>query len=140
MLWISVGFNGRTLPLGWVRVPPEGNSDLALQQELLTWLKQIVSAEKQVVIVADREFHSIHLAQWIEHESGFDYILRIKAGTYIEFDGGVMKTSGIAVCGDSFRLSGVKVTKDARLQYRTNLTVHWAEDEDEAWILATNSG
>ena len=140
LLWISVGFNGRALPLGWVLVPHDGNSDVALQQELLTWLKPLVTAGKQVIIVADREFHSIHLAQWIEQELEFDYVLRIKAGTFVEFDGQVMKTSEIAVKGDSFQISDVKVTKDAGLEYRTNLTVHWAEDEDEAWVLATNLG
>jgi len=31
LLWISVGFGGRALPLGWVLVPHEGNSDLKLQ-------------------------------------------------------------------------------------------------------------
>src|ERR1043165_4840509 len=42
LLWLSVGFGRRALPLGWVRVPHEGNSDLALQQEILSWLKQLL--------------------------------------------------------------------------------------------------
>ena len=33
LLWVAVAFAGRALPLGWVEVPHEGSSDLALQQE-----------------------------------------------------------------------------------------------------------
>ena len=138
LLWMSVGFGGRALPLGWILVPHEGNSDLKLQQELLNWLKEILPAKAKAVIVAEREFHSIRLAEWLEKELKLDYALRIKAGTYIEFDGEMLKTSELAVKGESFQMSDVKITKDVELDYRTNLTVHWAADEDEPWCLATN--
>jgi hypothetical protein len=138
LLWISVGFGGRALPLGWVRVPHEGNSNLALQQELLSWLKAILPEKAEAVIVADREFHSIQLAHWIEKELKFDYVLRIKAGNYIEFDGERVKTNTIAIKGESFQMSEVKITKTVELDYRTSLTVHWATAEEEPWVLATN--
>lgn len=138
LLWISVGFQGRALPLGWVLVPHDGNSDLALQQEILSWVKEILPEKAKAVIVADREFHSIRLAEWIEKELEFDYVLRIKAGTFIEFDGEKLKTSEIAVKDESFQLKEVKVMKDVKVEYRTNLSVHWAIDEDEPWVLATN--
>jgi len=138
LLWISVGFQGRALPLGWVLVPHEGNSDLKLQQEILSWLKEILPAKAQAVIVADREFHSIRLAEWLEKELKSDYVLRIKAGTHIEFDGEILTTNEIAVKGESFQLKEVKITKAAKLAYRTNLSVHWAAAEDEPWVLATN--
>ncbi len=138
LLWMSVGFGGRALPLGWMLVPHEGNSDLKLQQELLSWLKEILPAKAKAVIVADREFHSIRLAEWLEKELKLDYALRIKAGTYIEFDGEMLKTSELAIKGESFQMSDVKITKDVELDYRTNLTVHWAADEEEPWCLATN--
>lgn len=137
LLWISVGFGGRALPLGWVLVPHEGNSDLALQQEILSWLKEILPEKARAVIVADREFHSIRLAEWLEKQMNLDYVLRIKAGTYIEIDGEKLKTSEMAVKGESFQLKKVKITKDAKVEYRTNLSVHWATDEDEPWVMAT---
>ena len=60
LLWISVGFMGRSLPLGWILVPHEGNSDLRLQQEILLWLKEVLPERAKARIVADREFHSVH--------------------------------------------------------------------------------
>lgn len=82
LLWISVGFDGRALPLGWVYVPHEGNCDLALQQELLSWLKAILPEKAKVVIVADREFHSIHLAEWIETQLQLNSRLAREGGNY----------------------------------------------------------
>jgi len=138
LLWVSVAFQGRALPLEWVLVEHDGNSDLALQQKLLRWVKECLPAAAEAVVVADREFHSIHLAQWLEAELKMKYALRIKAGTYLETDGQVFKAGELAVAGESFQMSGVKITKAAKLDYRTNLTVHWATDEDEPWLLATN--
>lgn len=96
LLHISVAYHGRALPLGWVRVPHEGSSDLKLQQKLLTWFKQCLPRKAQAVIVADREFHSIHLAEWIEKDLGLSFALRIKAGTTIEYDGITCAAGGIS--------------------------------------------
>lgn len=62
----------------------------------------------------------------------------MKAGTTLEFDGQVIKAGQLAVKGESFQISGVKVTKEQRLDYRTNLTRHWQTAEEEPWLLATN--
>jgi len=35
LLWVAVGFRGRALPLGWVLVNHEGNSDLALAARII---------------------------------------------------------------------------------------------------------
>jgi hypothetical protein len=84
-----VAYNGRALPLGWVRVPHEGNSDLKLQQRLLSWFVECLpeGARRHTTIIADREFHSIHLATWIEKTLGLNFVLRIKAGTSVEYLG-----------------------------------------------------
>lgn len=84
LLWLSIGFAGRSLPLGWVKVPHEGNSDLLLQQKILRWLKEILPAGVKARIVADREFHSVHLAEWIEKELNLEYVLRLKARNFVE--------------------------------------------------------
>jgi len=138
LLWISVGFMGRSLPLGWVLVPREGNSDLALQQEILSWLKEILPEQAPVRIVADREFHSVHLAEWIEKELEFDYVLRLKVGTFVEIDGSLLKISELAVRGESHQFRDVKITKGEKVTYRTNLTIHCGAEEAAPWALATN--
>ncbi len=133
-----MAFQGRALPLGWVMVDHDGNSDLALQQKLLSWVKECLPEAAEAVVVADREFHSIHLAQWIEEELRLKYVLPIKAGTSLEIAGQWMKAGQLAVVGESLQVSAVKIARAAKLDYRTNLTVHWASGEDEPWLLATN--
>jgi hypothetical protein len=138
LLWVSVAYHGRALPLGWVEVPPEGNSDLALQQALLSWLHECLPANLEVVIVADREFHSIHLAQWMEAELKLNYVLRIKAGTYIELDGSWVKAGELAVPGESAIFHGVRVTKDRQAAGRVNVAAIWDREQDEPWLLISN--
>lgn len=138
LLWVSVAYHGRALPLGWVEVEHEGNSSLGLQQELLSWLRECLPAQAEVVIVADREFHSIHLAAWIAEELGWHYVLRIKAGTYLELDGSWVKAGELAVPGESASFHGVRVTKDRQATARVNLAALWDADEDEPWLLITN--
>jgi hypothetical protein len=77
LLFITVAYGGRALPLGWVRVPHEGNSDLKLQQRLLNWFVECLpeGARRRTTIIADREFHSIHLATWIGKTLRLNFVL-----------------------------------------------------------------
>jgi DDE family transposase len=138
LLFVSAAYGGRSLPLGWVRVPHEGNSDLKLQQELLKWFKECLPAGARVTVVADREFHSIHLASWIEKELGVSFVLRIKAGTKIEYRGYQYPAGELAVKGRAYCYQSVKVTADQEATHRVNLVTIWDKDQDEPWLLITN--
>jgi hypothetical protein len=91
-------------------------------------------------LLADWEFHSIHLAQWVGTELGWDFVLRMKAGTFVECDGSWLQAGDLAEPGRTAWFGGVKVTKDRRATYRVNLVTHWAADEQEPWLLLTNLG
>jgi hypothetical protein len=138
LLFLSVAYAGRALPLGWVRVPHDGNSDLKLQKKLLTWFKGCLPARAQATIVADREFHSIHLAAWIENELGLDFVLRIKAGTLIEHGGRWVKAGRLALKGAMLSWESVKVTGDRRAKHRVYLHAIWDRDQAEPWLLISN--
>ena len=140
LLFISVAYHGRALPLGWVRVPHEGNSDLKLQEQLLKWFKECLPAGARATVVADREFHSIHLATWIEQKLGMSFVLRIKAGTSVEYQGHAYAAGALAHKGRRRFYASVKVTTDKRATHRVNLVTIWAQDQDEPWLLITNQG
>lgn len=138
LLHVTVCYAGRALPLGWVRVPHDGNSDLKLQQQLLTWFKECLPAGARATIIADREFHSIFLATWIEQSLGLNFVLRIKAGTTVEYDGhrytaGELSSPGKVLCWES-----VKVTMDRKASHRVNLVTVWEKGQEEPWLLITN--
>ena len=138
LLYIAVAYGGRALTLGWVRVPHEGNSDLALQQQLLKWFKACLPAGAQASIIADREFHSIHLATWIEKELRLHFVLRLKAGTKVEYRGQWYSAGELANRGRTRLWRAVKVTLERQAAHRVNLVTVWAPEEAEPWLLITD--
>jgi hypothetical protein len=140
LLYITVAYGGRALPLGWVVVPHEGSSDLKLQQQLLTWFKACLpeGARLRTTVIADREFHSIHLATWIEQSLGLNFVLRIKAGTSVEYGGHRYRAGELASRGRTQIWKSVKVTMDRKASHRVNLVTVWEQSEAEPWLLITN--
>jgi hypothetical protein len=138
LLYVALAFGRRALPLGWVEVPHEGNSNLALQKKLLGWLRECLPASRQVSIVADREFHSIHLARWIACQMKAHFVLRIKAGTWIEIKGHWYKAGEMATKGKRRLWESVKVTGDRKADYRVNLLAVWDKKETEPWLLISD--
>jgi hypothetical protein len=140
LLYVAVSFGGRALPLGWVVVPHEGNSNLALQQALLQWLRQCLPARAETYIVADREFHSIHLARWIRTQMKAHFVLRIKAGTWVRVHGRWRKAGSLAARGQSQFFGSVLVTRDRHVaDFPVNLLAVWAATEDEPWLLISDA-
>lgn len=142
LLHITVAYGGRALPLGWVRVPHEGSSDLKLQQQLLNWFVECLpeGARRCTTIIADREFHSIHLATWIEKTLRLNFVLRIKAGTKVEFLGDWYRAGDLATRGRTRIWDSIKVTMDGKVSHRVNLVTVWGCDQEEPWLLITNLG
>jgi hypothetical protein len=138
LLFITLAYGGRALPLGWVRVPHEGNSDLKLQQRLLRWFKECLPEGARATIIADREFHSIHLATWIEKSLKLNFVLRIKAGTSVEFLGDWYSAGDLASRGRTRFWKSIKVTMDGKASHRVNLVTVWDRDQEEPWLLITN--
>jgi len=140
LLFITATYNRRALPLGWVRVPHEGNSDLKLQQRLLNWFAECLpeGARRHTTIIADREFHSIHLATWIEKTLKLNFVLRIKAGTSVEYLGDWYNAGDLATRGRTRIWESIKVTTDGKATHRANLVVVWDRDQEEPWLLITN--
>jgi len=138
LLHIALAFYGRALPLGWVRVRHDGCSDLELQKSLLSWLSLIAPEGVPITLVADREFHSIHLAQFIKGVLGFDYILRIKRTTWVEMLPGCW-TRAKALAAPGFRqmLEGVRVTRESDAGRHTVLGT-WKRGEREPWLLISS--
>jgi len=138
LLYITVAYGGRALPLGWVLVPHEGSSNLRLQQQLLRWFKSCLPEGARATIIADREFHSIRLGTWIEKRLGLNFVLRIKAGTKVEYLGHWYSAGELASLGRTWIWKSVKVTMDLKSSHRVNLVTVWDKGQEEPWLLITN--
>jgi hypothetical protein len=138
LLYISVAYGGRALPLGWVVVPHAGNSDLRLQQQLLRWFKSCLPEGARATIIADREFHSIRLATWIDKRLHSNFVLRIKAGTKVEYQGHGYSAGELASPRRKRVWKSVKVTMDLKSSQRVKLVTVWDAGQAEPWLLITN--
>jgi hypothetical protein len=138
-LYVAVAFARRSLTLGWVRLPHTGTSDLAAQQRVLGWLGRCLPPGVEVWIVADREFHSMRLAQWIDEHLGCHFAVRIKAGTCVEIDGKWREAGTLARRGERRLFESVRVGKRTCVcDPRVAVLAMWDEGEAEPWLLASN--
>jgi hypothetical protein len=76
---VSAIYKKRALPIFWVLLEKEGSSNLAEQQKVLRPVIRLLKKYK-LVIIGDREFHSIELASWLQ-EQNVSFVLRQKQST-----------------------------------------------------------
>jgi hypothetical protein len=96
-----------------------------------------------MLVLGDREFHSIKLANWLQSQ-GIDFVLRQKQDTYIRpenqsYQG--LQSLGL-IPGISFFLTGIQVTKQKGFAH-FNLVEYYKRKyrgkvEPSGWFLLTN--
>ncbi len=97
----------------------------------------------QLVVVGNREFHSIKLADWLEEEK-VNFALRQKRTTYIKTMGqDYQRLSALSLApGVKLFLTGVTVTKEKGFG-QFNLAAYWQRRSkekalNEGWYILTN--
>ncbi|WP_445304793.1 MULTISPECIES: transposase [unclassified Microcoleus] len=76
---VSAIYQKRAFPLLGILLSKKEASNLREQQIVLRPVIKLFKAD-QIVIVGDREFHSVDLAQWIDRQ-GVKFVLRSKKDT-----------------------------------------------------------
>jgi hypothetical protein len=76
---VSAIVQKRAFPLFWTLLDKQGASNLAEQQQVLPPVIRLLKKYK-LIIIGDREFHSIELAQWL-HRQHLSFVLRQKSCT-----------------------------------------------------------
>ena len=79
VLMVSVIYQSRALPIYWCLLEKEGSSNLQEQQQVLRPVIRLLKKYK-LVVIGDREFHSIELASWL-HTERLQFVLRQKQST-----------------------------------------------------------
>lgn len=137
-LMAAMVFKGRAVPLVWGSYADkvQGKSQNALEEGLLTLMRQMIPAHVKVIVLADRGFGRAELARFCQ-SIGLDYVIRICTKVWIQ------------VAGFRGQLKDYPVNKgDCRLlrsvEYRRfrpvvqNLVVRWLGGVDEPWYLMTS--
>ncbi|MEG4115819.1 hypothetical protein QUA37_28925 [Microcoleus sp. Pol12A6] len=79
VLMVSAIVQKRTFPIFSTLLDKQGASNLAEQQQVLPPVITLLKKYK-LIIIGDREFHSIELAQWL-HRQRVSFVLRQKSNT-----------------------------------------------------------
>ena len=85
LLYVSIGWRGRALPLIWQMLGP-GASSFAQQREVLGTVAGWMPERAQVILLGDREFGTGVLAQWAL-DRGWGLCLRLRAHEYVRREG-----------------------------------------------------
>lgn len=142
LLMGSLIWDKRAFPLYWMFLAKQGSSNLAEQKALLRPLIRLLKGYS-IVVVGDREFHSVKLAKWLQEQKA-DFAFRQKQGTYIKQKGQdyqTLSSLGLAP-GMKMYLTNVKVTKTKGFG-NFAIAAYWKrkyqdKGPDEGWFILTN--
>jgi hypothetical protein len=142
ILMASAIYQKRALPIFWILLSKKGASDLREQQIVLRPIIKLLKTY-QIIIVGDREFHSVELAHWIDRQ-GVKFVLRQKKNTTFRQKRRKFKTlSSVKIApGQKQFISEISLTQRQGFG-RFNLAIYWkrkyqGKQEKEAWYLLTN--
>ena len=144
LFMVSMIWEKRAWPIYWQLLDKKGSSNLAEQKKLLRPVFRLLKGY-EVVVLGDREFRSLRLANWLDLQ-GVYFALRQKKSTYIQQPGDdyqLLGSLGLAP-GMKMFLTGVTVTKQKGFG-RFNIAGYWKRKywgsvPDEGWYILTNLG
>jgi len=142
VLMVSVIYQKRAWPIYWCLLEKEGCSNLQEQQKVLRPVIRLLRQYK-LVVIGDREFHSIELANWLDRLK-ISFVFRQKQDTTFRENREEFKPLSSIPIRPGIRLffPNIKLTQKRGFG-RFNLAVYWKrkyknKQEDEAWYLLTN--
>jgi hypothetical protein len=144
ILSVAVSYKGRAMPLFWIVLNRKGNSSFEHWKHVLTpVIKGLQQMEwlsgKPIIVVADREFSSPKLAEWLKTTYGVESTLRMKASMYTKSEN--MPEAKIAELikkmgkGSQRVLRNQIITRDST--FKMNVILKWEEKYEEAMVVAT---
>jgi hypothetical protein len=144
ILSVAIAYKGRAIPLFWIVLNRKGASSFEHWKQVLTpvikglkemeWLSAL-----PIHVVADREFASPKLAEWLKKTYNIDSTVRIKRSMYLSEDGKPERKIAVLlkdmIKGTRSVMYNQKVTRDC--DFVMNVLLKWDEGFDEPLIVAT---
>ncbi len=142
VLMVSVIYQKRALPIFWVLLEKNGSSNYAEQQKVLRPVMRLLKKYK-LVVIGDREFHSIELANWLQSQK-IGFVFRQKQSTTFREKRQKFQPMNHIPIHPGVRLFYPNVNLTQKRGFgRLNLAVYWkrkyrGKQEDQAGYLLTN--
>jgi len=143
VLDVALHYKGRAIPLFWLVFNRRGNSSLENQQAVLTPVIEALRCTqwtmgKQIHVLADREFSSPKLAEWLWVTFRVGSTLRLKRSEYLNSETQTAKVSEYLQQlhpGNRRFLKGCTVTQTSN--FVMNVAIYWDKAYKEPWVLMT---
>jgi len=137
LLMVALGYRRRALPLAWTWVrSPRGHSTGDKQAALLAYLRRLMPATAEVVVIGDSEYTPL---QAILESWGWGYVLRQKGSHLLQLTPTHPWQRGDAfVSQPGERLWLTNITLTQQHAHRCHFLALWVPGEKEPWLLATN--
>ena len=139
---VSAIVQKRAFPLFWTLLDKQGASNLAEQQQVLRPVIRLLKRYK-LIVVGDREFHSIELAQWL-HRHHLSFVLRQKGNTTFREKRQPFRSIDTIPVKPGIHLFYPQISHTKKKGFsRFNLVASWqrkyrGQQEDKPWYLLTN--
>lgn len=142
LMMISIIYDKRAIPIYFELLPKLGSSSFLEQTKLFSQVLPLLKKYK-VVVLGDREFCSIKLANWLR-EQEVEFCLRLKKTEFVQGENDIwlsLNELGLKP-GISLFLQNVKVTKTQKLA-GFNVACKWQRklsgcSPEEGWFILTN--
>ncbi len=142
LMMISLIYDKRAIPIYWEFLPRMGNSNFEEQSKIFSQVLGLFN-KYQTVILGDREFCSVKLANWLR-EQEVQFCLRLKKNEFIQNEDEIwhsLDSLGLEP-GVSLFLQNIKVTKTQKFT-GFNLAAKWQRSlkgwsTEEGWFILTN--
>lgn len=135
ILYVSVGWRGRALPLMWQMLGP-GASSFEQQREVLGIVAGWVPKGAEVILLGDREFGTGVLAQW-SLKQGWGLCLRLRAHEYVRWEGAEGFQMLPALCPGECRFWPNVAFTQKHAVGGLHLAMYWDWGSQEPWYLLT---
>lgn len=142
LFMVAVIVEKRAIPVYWQLLEKRGASNLAEQQALLRPVFKLLK-NYELVVLGDREFHSVELAKWLKSRKVY-FVLRQKKDTNFQVKKqSYQELSSLKLApGMKIFLTGIKVTQSHGFG-GANIGAYWKKRyqgkvEKEPWYLLTN--
>jgi hypothetical protein len=146
ILTVAICYKGRAIPAYWKVFDRKGNSSFEDWKEVITpvikglhqmeWLSGI-----PIHVVADREFASPKLAEWLKIDYGVGATLRMKASMYLKGVGDEISEVKIATLLAEMAKGSHRVLYDQivtrKSKFAMNILLKWDKEYEEAMVVAT---
>ena len=144
LFMVSLIWERRAIPLYWSLLPKLGNSNLEEQTLVLQQVLPLFT-EYKVIVLGDREFCSVDLANWLR-TMGVSFCLRLKKNHCLETENLIwqrLDQLGV-VPGTSLYFQGVRIRKTRPLA-GFDIACKWQRDYrgikvKDAWFILTDLG